>query len=184
MLDRILLIYENCTGRLERGEELPAGVLNGAAQIVRDFIEKYHEQLEESYVFPEFEKRKQLADLVQTLKRQHDAGRGLTRDIIALSSGKAVDENRKVIADIREFIRMYRPHKAREDTVLFPAFHALLPPAEYAHLGDLFEAKETELFGEGGFGKMVERVAALEKQLNISDLRQFTPGRRGDKGAQ
>ena len=32
-----------------------------------------------------------------------------------------------------------------------------------------------KLFGEGGFEKMVDRVAAVEQALGIYDLKQFTP---------
>lgn len=35
--------------------------------------------------------------------------------------------------------------------------------------------KEHRVFGEEGFQKTVEGVAAIEKQLGIYDLAQFTP---------
>ena len=66
---------------------------------------------------------------------------------------------------------MYRPHAAREDTVLFPAFHAMLSAKEYDRLGDLFEDKENELFGKNGFKSTVNKVADLEKSLGIYELR-------------
>jgi hypothetical protein len=42
-------------------------------------------------------------------------------------------------------------------------------------LGEDFEKKEDELFGEDGFGKMVDKVAQIEKKLGIYELAQFTP---------
>ena len=75
----------------------------------------------------------------------------------------------------RQFIRMYNPHEAREDTVLFPAFRGIVSAHEFGSLGDDFEKKEDELFGDDGFGKMVEKVAEIEKKLGIYDLAQFTP---------
>jgi hypothetical protein len=42
-------------------------------------------------------------------------------------------------------------------------------------LGDEFEKKEHQLFGEEGFEKYVGEVAAIEKMLGIYDLGQFTP---------
>ena len=42
-------------------------------------------------------------------------------------------------------------------------------------LGEEFEDKEEELFGEGGFEKVVAEVAELEKRLGIYELAQFTP---------
>jgi hypothetical protein len=42
-------------------------------------------------------------------------------------------------------------------------------------LGEDFEKKEHELFGQDGFESVVEKVADLEKKLGIYDLNQFTP---------
>ncbi len=64
---------------------------------------------------------------------------------------------------------------SREDTVLFPAFRRIVSGHEYGALGEQFEDKEHQLFGEDGFEKMVARVAAIEKKLGIYDLAQFTP---------
>jgi hypothetical protein len=73
---------------------------------------------------------------------------------------------------------MYRPRKAREDTVLFPAFSALMPPGEFAALGEQFEDKEHEVVGEGGFKGVVQRIQRLEQSLGIADLAHFTPPER------
>jgi hemerythrin-like domain-containing protein len=70
---------------------------------------------------------------------------------------------------------MYRPHEAREDTVLFPALRELMSPKQYDDLGEQFEEREHELFGEHGFEEMVSQVAQLEKSLDIYELSQFTP---------
>jgi hypothetical protein len=75
----------------------------------------------------------------------------------------------------RAVIRMYNPHEAREDTVLFPAFRQIVSEHEYDPLGEDFEKKEHELFGEEGFRGMVDKVAGLEKKLGIYELAQFTP---------
>jgi hemerythrin-like domain-containing protein len=70
---------------------------------------------------------------------------------------------------------MYQPHEAREDTVLFPAFHELVSQQEYDALGEEFEKRENDRFGQDGFEKVVDHVAAIEKALGIYDLAQFTP---------
>jgi hypothetical protein len=69
---------------------------------------------------------------------------------------------------------MYEPHAAREDTVLFPAFRALLGERELDKLQDLFEDKEKAL-PHGGFEKMVAEVARLEQSIGIYDLASLTP---------
>ena len=42
-------------------------------------------------------------------------------------------------------------------------------------LGEDFEKKEDELFGDDGFFKVVDRVSGIEKKLGIYELSQFTP---------
>ena len=59
--------------------------------------------------------------------------------------------------------------------MLFPAFRKIVSGHEYHSLGEDFEKKEHELFGEDGFEMMVDKVAAIEKKLGIYDLAKFTP---------
>ena len=85
------------------------------------------------------------------------------------------DNTQKLIKLLTYFNTMYRPHEAREDTILFPALRKIISKNEYFALGEDFEDKEHELFGEDGFEAMVEKVAGIEKQLGIYDLSKFTP---------
>ncbi len=117
-------------------------------------------------------------DLVKVLDEQHKRGRALTGDIQRLATSATLRnaaERAKLQERMRLFIRMYQPHAAREDTVLFPAFKKLVSPKEYDALGDEFEKKEQQLFGEDGFEKNVQEVTGLEKQMGIDDLAKFTP---------
>ena len=178
VLKRVLLVYEEAIRRIDGKKDLPPDPVRQAADIIRTFIEDYHEKLEEDYLFPRFEKAGRLVELTRVLRDQHQAGRRLTERITALASPSAVKDP-KSSATLREsmraFVRMYGPHEAREDTVLFPALRTLVTPQEFGALGDEFEDKEHALFGEGGFEKFVDRVAAIEKALGIYDLAQFTP---------
>lgn len=179
VLNRILLIYEDCLRKLRAPKlDLEPTLLALAAGIVQHFIEDYHEKLEEDYLFPRFEKAGKLVDLVAVLRAQHQAGRKVTNQILALTQpGRPLSASgqRSLDRALREFIRMYRPHEAREDTVLFPALHEIVSTHEYDALGEQFESKERELFGKEGFEGIVERVAGLEKKLGLYDLSQFTP---------
>src|ERR1043166_2668617 len=71
VLNRILMIYEEGAHKLETGADFPVTVLASGADIIRRFIEQYHEKLEEERLFPRFEKAGKLADLVRTLTEQH-----------------------------------------------------------------------------------------------------------------
>jgi hemerythrin-like domain-containing protein len=116
-------------------------------------------------------------DLVTTLLTQHKAGRAVTAEILRLSESSTFqdpDTQRRLIAACQQFIRMYRPHEAREDTVLFPALRTILAPKQVEALGARMEADEKKVLGAGGFEKAVAEVARLEKTLGIDDLAQFT----------
>jgi len=178
VLNRILLIYEEGLRRLRAKAEVPPDVFLKPAALVRKFVEDYHEKLEEKFIFPEFEKRNKLADLVKVLRQQHDMGRKLTDAIVHHASPdlfRKDDSRQQVIRSCELFIRMYRPHEAREDTVLFPALYKVVGAKQVKELGEQFEKEEHRLFGEEGFEKTVEQVAAIEKQLDIHDLAAFTP---------
>jgi len=179
VLNRVLLVYEECLRRLSaKGSDFPPRSFADAARIIRSSIEDYHEKLEEDHLFPRFEKAGRQVELVKTLREQHRAGRLLTDEMIHLANDAGFRnpvDREHLRSDITRFIRMYRPHEAREDTVLFPAFREIVSAHEYASLGEDFEKKEHRLFGKEGFEGIVEKVAAIEKELNIYDLAKFTP---------
>jgi hemerythrin-like domain-containing protein len=178
VLRRILLIYDEILWRrMAHDEEFPPEVLVGSAEIVRGFVEDYHEKLEEDYVFPRFRKAGKSVELVDTLLTQHRAGRVLTDAILHRANARALKdpgERAKLMASLRLFARMYRPHASREDTVLFPQLRSVVSSHEFDALGEQFEDKERELFGEEGFEGVVGRVASLEEKLGIYDLASFT----------
>jgi hemerythrin-like domain-containing protein len=177
VLDRVLLVYEAGVRKFASNEDFDPAVLTSAAEIVRDFIENYHEKSEEEAVFPRFKKAGKMVPLVDTLLMQHQAGRRVTQMILqsAPASRKDGDVRKRLVGSIEAFIRMYRPHAAREDTDLFPLLRSVVSAHEYDAMAEDFEKKEHQLFGEDGFEKMVQRVADLERAIGINDLAQFTP---------
>lgn len=178
VLKRVLLVYGEAARRIDAGEDLPADTVADSARIIRTFIEDYHEKLEEDYLFPRFEKAGKLTDLTTVLGQQHQAGRRLTDRIQQLATAqqmKTPESASELRTLLRQFGRMYEPHEAREDTVLFPALRTIVSGHEYGALGEDFEKKEHELFGNDGFDTIVDRVAAIETRLGIHDLSQFTP---------
>jgi hemerythrin-like domain-containing protein len=178
VLKRVLLIYREGIRRVEAGDELPVQALNAGAAIIRSFIEDYHEQLEEKHVFPKLEQAGKLADVTAVLRTQHARGRVLTdRVVAATSTAPALDQAKRdaVVQDMSAFIRMYEPHEAREDTVVFPALRQVVPANEFRDMANMFEDEEHRRFGQAGFEGVVDKVADIEKSLGIYDLNQFTP---------
>jgi hemerythrin-like domain-containing protein len=177
LLNRVLLIYDTCRIHLIKKESFPMEAISNSAGIIRTFVEDYHEKQEENYLFPRFEKANQLTDLVQILRQQHQAGRTVTDHVAQLTkqATRTDSETQKLINLLTAFNTMYRPHEAREDTILFPAFRKIVSRHEYDSLGEEFEDNEHKLFGKGGFETMVSKVADIEKSLGIYELAQFTP---------
>jgi hemerythrin-like domain-containing protein len=178
VLNRILLIYDEGVRRILAGQELPPDALHLAARLVRDFIEEYHERLEERWVFPRFERAGKELALVKVLTHQHDRGRLLTDAIRWLTTPHAFASPERRLQLARAcalFSRMYRPHEAREDTELFPRLRRIVSPNEFDGLGEQFEREERRRFGADGFERIVATVAGIEKRLGIHDLAEFTP---------
>lgn len=185
ILKRVLVIYDEVIRRIDVKEDFPTQTVIDSVMIIRNFIEDYHEKLEEEHLFPLFRKystrqdvlrlyAQKLVDLVDVLYEQHQAGRRLTDRILStLQSSKT--PRQKLAQDMRAFIRMYTPHEAREDTVLFPALHVVISRQEYKALSEKFDEIEHKTFGGDGFDMYLDYVTAFEKRLGIYDLKQFTP---------
>ena len=176
VLRRALLVYEAALDLPLDQQSKARGVIVETALLIQRFIENYHEKMEEDFIFPRFEQAGKLVELVRTLKTQHEWGRAVTQQVIALclkpdfSKGDRV----KLFANIHAFVAMYRVHAAREDTVLFPAFHALVGQQAYEKLGEQFEEREHQIFGEEGFEAAVQKVTELEDRVKIGNLAQYT----------
>ena len=178
VLKRVLLCYREMTRRIQAGDPVAAPDLHDAALIIHDYIEGFHEGLEEGYVFPRLRREPAVADTVTTLLVQHARGRVLTQFILAKTTAGGLADNgtrARLAAAMQAFVRMYEPHEAREDTVIFPAFRQAVPAQELADLGQHFADLERQQFGRDEFSAMVARVAGIEQHLGIYDLDQFTP---------
>jgi hemerythrin-like domain-containing protein len=178
VLKRVLLCYREMIATAQSGGQLSAAHVQDAALIVHDFIEGFHEGLEEGYVFPRLVHAGQLKSTVETLLVQHACGRLITQFLLTHATpGQLASPGMKtrLAAAMQAFDRMYEPHEAREDTVVFPAFRELLTGTELTALGQHFADLERQQFRTDEFTAMVNRVAGIERELGIYDLSQFTP---------
>jgi hemerythrin-like domain-containing protein len=177
VLKRILLIYQESISRVSIGQELPVSAIHDSAEIIHDFIEGFHEALEEGYVFPKLRSAGKLVGTVDTLLLQHARGRQLTQLILSESRSQAtaISDSTQIVGAMTAFVRMYQPHEAREDTIVFPTFRSILTSEQLSHLGATFADLQRQQFGPNGFTETVDKVAAIEEGLGIYDLNEFTP---------
>ncbi|HEY2407112.1 MAG TPA: hemerythrin domain-containing protein [Polyangiaceae bacterium] len=177
VLNRVLLIYEESVRRLDGSDELPSDALVSTIDLTRRFVEDYHARLEEEHLFPRFLQAHKHADLVTILAKQHKVGRQITDQLQSLTGSGAVDKpagRAKTSALIRAYVRMSRPHEAREDTVLFPAMREIMTADTFSKLYDIFEEREQDELGGDGFSGIVSELTDLERQFGIHELDLFT----------
>jgi hemerythrin-like domain-containing protein len=178
VLRRIMLVYDEIARRLKQAEEFPLHVLTKANDIIRRFIQDYHEPNEQFHLFNRFGNAGKLVELVAILYQQHLAGRKLIDKVKILSTEdnlKNPSERVRVAEFLATFNQTYRHHAAWEDTIVFPAVRSIISPQDFTAIGETFEREEEKLFGPDGYEKIVEQVADLEKILGIHDLKQFIP---------
>ncbi len=177
LLRRVMFMWDDMAARLTADKDVPASVLADSAGLVKRFINDYHEKLEEDYIFPRCRKAGLMADMVQVLQRQHEAGRGLVAELLDQGPGQLADPagRRGLWRRLTAFNRMYRPHAAREDTELYQAFLTIVSAEELDKLADTFEGIEQGRFGKGGYEKLVRQASGMEKALGLADLAEFTP---------
>ncbi len=178
ILRRIMLVYDEVARRLKQGAEFPLQVLAEANDIIRRFIQDYHETNEQFHLFNWFGNTGKMVELVAILYQQHLAGRKLIDKVKILSTEdnlKNPSERLRVAEFLNTFNQVYRRHATWEDTVLFPAFRSVISPKDFTAVGETFDREEKKLFGPDGYEKIVGQVADLEKNLAIHDLEHFTP---------
>ncbi len=177
VLKRLLLAYRAASAQLAAGRTPPAGAVLDAAQIIADYVESFHEGLEEAYVFPRVRRDDRYAGLVTTLLTQHDRGRHLTAAITAAAGANLRDPAARTAlrAHLDQFVSMYEPHEAWEDTVIYPALRAGTSQRTLDDLADRFAEYENSRYNGDALAAILDRVTGVEQQLHIDDLASFTP---------
>lgn len=179
VLRRALLAYGAIAQRLRIDpRSVPSDALLRTAQVFRTFGEDYHERrIEEAFIFPAVRKLKlPVARYPDVLQQQHERGRALNDRLIEIArTGRFGDAEAPRIADALEgFALMYEHHAAREDTEVFAAWKASIPPQQYAEMGERFETIEREQLGHDGFDDALAQIARVETQLGMPELGRFT----------
>lgn len=176
VLKRLLLAYRAASAQLAAGGTPPAGAVLDAAQIIADYVESFHEGLEEAYVFPRVRRDDRYADLVTTLLVQHDRGRHLTAAITVAAGADLGDPATRTAlrTHLDRFVAMYEPHEAWEDTVVYPALRAA-PQRTLDQLAERFADLQDARYRADALTVILDRVTGVEQQLHIDVLAAFTP---------
>jgi hemerythrin-like domain-containing protein len=179
VLRRALFVYSEAAGRLRKN---PSGIAPDAlaktAKLFRAFGEDYHEKkLEETFIFPAVKRAGgEAASYPDVLVAQHNRGREITDYILAVTQQVTLNSSNAepLVRALESMVRMYRPHAAREDTIVFPAWKQTLTDKQLDEMGEKFEEIEHQQFGEDGFESTVRQIAEVESELGLAELSQFT----------
>jgi len=179
VLRRALFVYSEAAAKLRTDPSTVApDVLQKTARLFRAFGEDYHERrLEEAYIFPAVKRAGgEAARLADILTVQHQRGREITDYILAATRGARLraGDAELLTRAFESLVRMYRPHAAREDTIVFPAWKQSLSAEQLDEMNERFEEIEHQQFGADGFENAVRQIAGIEAELGLADLARFT----------
>ena len=178
VLRRALLVFTESAPKIRANPaNISAEALARTAKLFRTFGEDYHERrLEEPYIFPAVKKGGgPAAGYIDVLKAQHDRGRQVTDYILAVTGKGTLSVDGEPLARALEsFVLMYQNHTAHEDTIVFPAWKAVLSTRQLHEMSDRFEDIEHQQFGKDGFEDAVAQIGQIEQVLGFADLAQFT----------
>ena len=176
LVTRVILVYGRAIELLNSNQAIDLALIGRAAQIVARVIHGHHEVEEERIVFPVVEKTAGMQKLTSTLRGQHNAARGITAIIGRNAGAVSVKEparRKELIVAMQNFINMYGPHGAHEDTEIYPAFRDALTRDEYAKVAEQFAADEQRVNKENGFRENVAGLARIEGALG-AELSRYT----------
>ena len=179
ILRRALLVYQESATRLRQDpNSVPPDALEKTANLFRVFGEEYHERkLEETFIFPTVKKAPgAVPAYVDILLAQHVRGREITDYLLAISKADRIPTNsvETLAKTLESFVRMYEHHAAIEDTIVFPAWKAVVGQSQLDELAAKFEDIEHEQFGDDGFEVALKRMEEIETSLGLSNLEMFT----------
>ena len=179
ILRRALLVYQESATRLRQdAASIPPEALEKTANLFRVFGEEYHEKkLEEIYIFPTVMKAPGAAPkYVDILLAQHARGREITDYLLSISKAEKIPSNSvdTLAKTLESFVRMYEHHAVIEDTIVFPAWKAVVGQSELDELGEKFEDIEHQQFGDDGFEVALKRMEDIETSLGLANLEMFT----------
>jgi len=183
VLRRILVVYREAAAFVRANfSGVDARPIWRAADLYRRFGEACHEPLEEAHVFPQAVAAGGASGaLVPILIAQHARGREITAYIQSktASGGVAGGDAEPLAQALESFARMYEPHEALEDTIVFDAWRRSLSRQALADAAGQFQAFEKASFHDDGFDLAVAEIEAIEAALNVDDLARYTAGSPG-----
>ncbi len=164
-IERLLVVLESMSARLERGERIPPANMSDVVEFIAVFADKCHHGKEEGLLFPAMEAAgvpREGGPIGQMLE-EHATGRAFVAEMRHASETYAGDPaaGAEFASGARGYAELLRAHIAKEDSVLYPMADKFLPVAVKMDLAEQFDGVERDVIGEGrheAFHAMLERM--------------------------
>ncbi len=160
ILNRVLIIFDHFLTIPDK--ESHTDKIISCTKIIKEFIEEFHEIMEETYIFPHFKGK--WRPLIELLIQQHRESREITRDILKQANDHDINA---LTETIQIFIKMYRRHSAREDTIIFRKIRKFITPEEFAKISKIMDEEEDKKFGEHAYDKILAKVIMIEQEFKL-----------------
>ncbi|HET8666644.1 MAG TPA: hemerythrin domain-containing protein [Terriglobales bacterium] len=141
----LLLLAEE----LEKGAPVPPETLTDTLEFLRTFADRCHHGKEETYLFPLLEQKgvPPQGCPLGVLKKEHDSGRSLVAQLVAVSGKYANDDSKRqsLRTTLLSLAELYGGHIWKENYLLFPMTNKLLSSEEQDQLAKQFEDVESSI---------------------------------------
>ncbi len=150
----MLSILERVCERLESGQKVEPGHLDGMLEFFKVFVDTCHHGKEEDFLFPAMEAAgvPKEGGPIGVMLMEHEKGRGCVREMGRAASGRkpgSQGEAGKFIQPSRDYIGLLTQHIDKENNVLFVMADQRLSEERQEGLYRSFERLEVERIGEG-----------------------------------
>ncbi|MGE5662983.1 MAG: hemerythrin domain-containing protein [Deltaproteobacteria bacterium] len=165
----MLAILGKVCDRLDAGQPVDRGHLDGILEFLKVFVDKCHHAKEEDHLFPAMEKAgiPREGGPIGVMLIEHQAGRDFIRGMAnaagAMSEGDP-GAAKRFVANARSYTDLLLQHIDKEDNILYPMAEARLPGDADGTLAAEFERVEEERVGHGRheeFHRMMDRLKSI-----------------------
>ena len=144
LIERMLVVLDNIADLLQKGQSVPAEVLEKAVDFIRNFADKYHHGKEEDILFKLMEKRGIPVEggPIGAMLHEHNMGRSFVSALAdAADRLEDGDDSARniVIENIRNFTELLSNHIHKENNILYPMGNQIFSPEDQNYLQQEFE---------------------------------------------
>lgn len=170
-IELMLRILQAIAGKLEQGEQIGSGQLDGIMEFLSIFVDKCHHGKEEEFLFPALEAVGVHRDggPIGIMLNEHEQGRKLVvklKDAVTRYTSTSGDKTAAAGFQqiTSEYVTLLTQHIEKESNVLFAMADAKLDTAKDNELFEAFEKLEKERIGPGKHEEFHELLHRLEHE--------------------